>query len=125
MPKPLSVVIIDDSPIVRARLITLLAPLEDVTIVGQAADVPEGLDVVGRLNPDVVILDLQLRSGSGIAILRHVRAAERRPHTIVLTNHSSQQIKDTCTEAGADFFFDKSTEFENVTDICLQLRGAR
>lgn len=123
MSKTLTAVIVDDSPIVRARLITLLAQYEWITVVGQAEDVYDALDVIRRSGPDIVILDLQLKTGSGLTVLRELQSMPAKPTVIMLTNHASDYMRATCSMTGADFFFDKSTEFDGLVEVCLALRG--
>jgi two-component system OmpR family response regulator len=67
--------------------------------------------------PDAVILELQLATGSGLTVLRHLRWTGRKILVIVLTNHSSPSYRQACLAEGADHFLDKSAEFEKVAEI--------
>jgi DNA-binding NarL/FixJ family response regulator len=112
------VLIVDDSPIVAERVATLLSEVSHrIEVVGQAPDHPSALQAVSRKKPHVVVLDLRLPTGSGMAILEAVKRVSPAPVVMILTNYPYPQYRKRCLDLGADFFFDKSTEFE-----CL--RGA-
>jgi DNA-binding NarL/FixJ family response regulator len=115
------VFVADDSPAVRMRIIKLLSEIKDIEVVGQAGDAPQALDSIQRLKPDVVILDIHMPSGSGIDVLQEIHKSELPPTTIILTNYPYAQYRERCMRAGADYFFDKSNEFEKITDVFRQL----
>ncbi|MBD9367195.1 response regulator [Xanthomonas sp. XNM01] len=66
---PLRVLIVDDARLARAELRTLLAQVEGVELVGEAEDVPQARAAIARLHPDLVLLDIQMPSGSGFDVL--------------------------------------------------------
>ena len=68
-----------------------------------------------------MILDIRLLGGSGIDVLRTLKQEKPSPHVIMLTNYPYPQYREKCLEAGADFFFDKSREFHQVTEVLQQL----
>lgn len=115
--RALRVLLVDDSAIVRERLRALLAEDGGVEVVGEATDVAEAEEAVARLEPDAVVLDMQLATGSGLAVLRHLRRTGRAVLAIVLTNHLQAQYRRACMAEGADHFLDKSTEFVAVAEI--------
>jgi DNA-binding NarL/FixJ family response regulator len=104
--------IADDSEVVQERLSTLLSEVDKVEIVGHARDVPGAISAIHALKPDLVILDIKMPGGSGIDVLKNIKANGLGPMVIMLTNYSYSRYEKRCTDAGADFFFDKSTEFE-------------
>ncbi len=112
----------DDSPIVRERLIALLAELSTVEVVGQAGSAFEAVHAIRKLKPSAVVLDISMPGGSGILVLETLKREKPSPVVIILTNFSQEPYRQRCRELGADFFFDKSTEFEKVMDV---LRGVR
>ena len=113
--------IVDDSIIVRGRLAELLAETQQVEIVGEVDDAPEAMDRIRALKPQVVILDVRLPHGSGIDVLRDIKHESPAPLVIVLTNYPYPQYRESCLAAGADYFFDKSTEFNRITDVVNSL----
>jgi DNA-binding NarL/FixJ family response regulator len=117
----MKVFIADDSQVLRERLHEMLSELPGVEIMGYAQDVPEALTSIKALKPDVVILDIRMPGGSGVDVLQDIKKEEKTPMVIVLTNYPYPQYRKKCMELGADFFFDKSAEFEKVTAIFKQL----
>jgi DNA-binding NarL/FixJ family response regulator len=113
----MKVLIVDDSAIIRERLINMLSNLNEVEIVGEVDDAPDALAAVRALKPEAVILDIQMPGGSGIDVLRDIKRERLAPTVIMLTNFPHPQFRHTCLEARADFFFDKTTEFEKVMDV--------
>ena len=113
----MKVLLIDDSLIVVARLMTMLSDIQGIEIVGQAHNIGEGRALFFELKPDVVILDIQMPGGSGIDLLSHIKKDSPRTIVVMLTNFPYQQYKNKCHEAGADHFFDKSEEFERIPDV--------
>ncbi|MCK5212635.1 MAG: response regulator transcription factor [Dehalococcoidia bacterium] len=111
------VFVVDDSPLVRERLVALLSEVEGVEVVGTADNADEGIDSIRKLKPDVAVLDIRMPSGSGIVILEAVKREEGCPCIIMLTNYPYPQYRKKCMDAGADYFFDKSSEFHKVTEV--------
>jgi DNA-binding NarL/FixJ family response regulator len=101
--------IADDSAALRERLAEMFARIEGIEIVGQARDVPEALGAIRALQPDVVILDIQMPGGSGIDVLRELKRLYPASIAIMLTNHPYVQFQCKCRELGADYFICKST----------------
>lgn len=113
----ITVFIADDSLIVREHLVTMLDELTEVEIVGQAETVAEAITAIGKLQPDVVILDIRMPDGSGIDVLLAIKQNESAPIVIVLTNYPYPAYRQKCLQAGADFFLDKSTEFDQIPEL--------
>lgn len=115
------VFIADDSLIVRERLVTMLDELAEIEIVGQAENVAEAIKTIRKVKPDVVILDIRMPGGSGIDVLRNIKQGEATPMVIILTNYPYLGYRQKCLRAGADFFLDKSTEFEQIPALFERL----
>ncbi len=122
--KRIRVFIADDSATVRDRLAALLSDMPEVDIVGQAQDAAEVIVAIERLRPDVVILDIRMPAGSGIGVLRSLHTRLDRPKFIMLTNYPFLQYRRACLEAGASYFFDKSSEFDKIPQALQQLTAA-
>lgn len=86
------VLLADDEPLARERLIAALAEFPDVELVGQASDGDEALDMIVRLEPDVAILDIQMPGVSGIALAQWIGRQVRPPEVIFLTAFGSHAI---------------------------------
>jgi DNA-binding NarL/FixJ family response regulator len=113
----IKVFIADDSSEVRERIRMLLSELEKVEMIGEAENVQEAIENIRQKGPDVVILDIRMPGGNGIDVLREIEKNDQVPIIIMLTNYPHQQYRKKCMDAGADFFFDKSKEFEKVVEV--------
>ncbi len=113
----IKVFIADDSLVVREHLVTMLDELPRIVIVGQAETVAEAINGILELRPDVVILDIRMPGGSGIDVLQRVKQGEVMPIVIILTNYPYSGYRQKCLQAGADFFLDKSTEFDQIPEL--------
>jgi len=120
--RKIKVFIVDDSLIVRERLSTMLDELTGIETVGQAENVAEAVSAIPKLQPDVVILDIRMPDGSGIDVLRTIKQGESSPVIIVLTNYPFPGYRQKCLQAGADFFLDKSTEFDQIPQLFERLK---
>jgi CheY-like chemotaxis protein len=79
----------------------------------------EAVKLYESRRPDVVVVDLNLRSGTGMGVLQRIRQRQgnARPLLIVLTNHTLPVLRQACERAGADHFLDKSREFARVRTL--------
>ena len=117
----MKVFLVDDALVIRQRLAKMLATLKGVQVMGEAVVADDAIQSIRRLRPDVVILDLQLLKGTGFDVLEAIQQDKPTPIVIVLTNFPYSVFRQKCLEAGADFFFDKSTEFQKIQNVFLQL----
>jgi DNA-binding NarL/FixJ family response regulator len=112
--------IVDDSAVVRERLIAMLSEIRGVEITGQAEEPQEAIEAIRKSKPDTVILDIRVPGGKGIDILQKMKKERPTTKVIMFTNYPYPQYRKKCMDAGADYFFDKSTEFEKVSEVIKQ-----
>jgi len=117
----MKVFIVDDSSLIRERLAALIHELETVELVGQAEDAPDGLKAIRELRPDVVILDVRMPGGNGIQLLETLKQEAVAPVVIILTGFPYPQYRQRCLALGAEYFLNKTIEFEKLSDILKQL----
>lgn len=117
----MKVFIVDDSAVVCERLIGMLTELAEIEIAGQAQNAQDAIQSIRKLKPDVVILDIRMPGGNGIEVLKEIKKDKPAPLIIILTNYPYSQYRKKCMEGGADFFFDKSTEFQEVIEVLKKL----
>jgi len=119
----LRVVIVEDSAIIRARLSEALSEIPNVAIVGQVATEADALAILAQAKWDAAVLDLQLKQGTGLGVLKSLARGTRPANTkiIVFTNYAFPQYRDRSMLLGADYFFDKSREFHRVREVLLTL----
>jgi DNA-binding NarL/FixJ family response regulator len=113
--------IADDSEILRSRLCDFLAEIEGVTIVGQAKDCGSALEAVTSLKPDVVILDIHFPGGDGMGVLEAIKKQMNAPKVIMFTNYPYFEYRKRCLDCGADYFFYKANDFEQLVDVVKEL----
>jgi CheY-like chemotaxis protein len=120
---PLKVMIADDSAPVAEMLRELLTEPGRIEVVGVAETQAAAVEAIRRLAPDAVVLDLQLRSGSGTEVIRAVRAdpALAATRLIVTSNHTSPQLREGCLELGADAYLDKVKELPQLAEMVRRL----
>ncbi len=117
----MKVFIVDDSALVRERIIAMISEHPGIEIIGQAKNAQESINSILKLKPDVVILDIRMPGGNGIEVLENIKKNNYAPTTIILTNYPYPQYRKKCMEAGADYFFDKSTEFNKIIEVIKKL----
>lgn len=117
----MKVFIVDDSALVRERIIAMISEHPEIEITGQAKNAQEGINSILKLKPDVVILDIRMPGGNGIEVLKNIKKNSSGPTIIILTNYPYPQYRKKCIEAGADYFFDKSTEFNKIIEVIKKL----
>jgi CheY-like chemotaxis protein len=113
------VLLIEDSAVLTRRLIDLLSEPGRVEVAAQAATQSEAVMRLQEGLFDVLVVDIELAEGNGVAVIRHARQLyplDAQPLIVVLTNYASDFVRDHCFAAGADYFLDK------MRDIAL-LKG--
>lgn len=98
----------DNSEILRERLVDNLSQIPNVTVVGEAINVAMSQEVISDLEFDLAIYDIKMPNGSGIGLIKDTKKKYPPTKVIMMTNYSVGSYKDKCLEAGADYFFDKS-----------------
>jgi DNA-binding NarL/FixJ family response regulator len=126
--QPLKTYIVEDSQVIRDSLIATLEELVPVTVVG-TADTEAGA-VQWLTNPanlvDLVIVDIFLKAGSGLGVLRAVQEMGHQNTVVVLSNYATADIRRKCLGLGADRVFDKSNEIDALISYCDALaRGGK
>lgn len=95
----------------------MLSSIDRLEIVGMSGEPKDAIDLINRTRPEMVILDVKLQEGSGIDVLRYVKQEHPRTIVVMFTNYLYPQIVEKCTELGADYFFDKSKDFNKLKGI--------
>ncbi|MEP6505033.1 MAG: response regulator [Betaproteobacteria bacterium] len=121
--RALDVVVVEDNVLVLENLIAALEELAPIHVVGTAADESAA---VQRLQAegepcDLVIVDIFLRSGSGLGVISAAR--RRRPDAalVVLSNYATDEMRARCLASGADRVFDKSRDIDQLVAYCIAL----
>lgn len=117
--------LVEDSPVIREGLIATLEELSHVAVVGTAEDEVSAMTWLSDSGHavDLVIIDIFLKAGSGLGVLRNASALARGCKLVVLTNYATGDMRRRCIELGADRVFDKSNEIDDLIDYCARLSG--
>ncbi len=117
----LSVYVVEDSEILTKLLVSMLRSDLGVRVVGNSGEAAHATEQIANLKPDVVIVDLVLRSGNGFDVLSALREMNSPPTALVLTNHSGSVYRDAARKLGVaeDHYFDKT---EQIGSMCALIR---
>ncbi len=100
-------------------------------VTGLAAAEAEAIEKLDTVPYDAIVVDVELRPGSGIGVIREARARNPRSRPmghvwiIVLTNYDLPTVRERCMSAGADYFLDKMREIDQLMPILLQIAGRK
>jgi len=122
---PLKTYIVEDSPVIRENLIATLEELGPVQVVGHADAEAGAVQWLTRAEneAELVIVDIFLRSGSGLGVLRASRDFARRRRLVVLSNYTTDAVRRQCLALGATRVFDKSNDIDGLLAYCDELAG--
>lgn len=126
MPSPVKVLTVEDSQVIVERINELLKDIEGVIFLGNASSIPQAMECIKVNKPSVVILDIHLRSTdgkNGINLLNILKRLYPEITVIMLTNLADDRYKSLCKNYGADYFLDKSHDFEKIPEVLLNLRS--
>ncbi|MBV8742416.1 MAG: response regulator transcription factor [Sinobacteraceae bacterium] len=104
------ILLIEDSAVLTRRLVDLLSEPGRVEVAAQATTQSEAVRRLQESVYDVLVVDIELAEGNGVAVIRHARQLyppDAQPLIVVLTNYASDFVRDHCFAAGADYFLDK------------------
>lgn len=120
--RPLRVQVVEDLMRVQMLLREIIEESGQLQVAGMSDGEEIALRQFEELQPDAVVIDLALRSGTGLGLIQSIRSrqGDRRPLLIVLTNYTMPSIESACLGAGADYFLDKSRELMRVRTLLEQ-----
>jgi DNA-binding NarL/FixJ family response regulator len=122
----ISVLLVDDHPVVVEGLRKVLATAGDIDVTGEAHDAASAIERARLLRPDVILLDLRMPGASGVQATRRLRDQGVQSAVIILTSYGDQNYVREALEAGADGYLLKSTPPEKLIDAIRNgVRGRR
>ena len=117
----MKILLVEDSRILRDRLRGIIGAIPRAVLVAEADNEDDARYQLGKHSPDVAVIDLRLRSGSGFSVIEHIRAMHSATTVIVLTNLAQPEYRARCMELGAHYFFDKSKGIPAFTHLLAEL----
>ena len=120
--RPLEVYVVEDNVIVLESLVAALEELAPVHVLGTAADESVAVDWLrSGARCDLVIVDIFLRTGSGLGVLAAARQKRPEAALVVLSNYATEEMRARCLASGADRVFDKSRDIDQLVAYCVAL----
>ena len=121
----LRVFLVEDAIPIRQRMVALFGAIDGVEIVGEAEEPGAALAGIDATGADVVVMDLRLIGGTSMELLQSLARRISRVIIIVLTNHSGAWFRQACLAAGAQYFFDKTGEFDLACSTITRIAHER
>jgi DNA-binding NarL/FixJ family response regulator len=119
----MDVFVVEDSSVMRHRLVAALEEAPGVRVVGVADGMDQSIAEITSLRPRLVVLDLRLAQGNGLFVLHAAKLLEPPPVVAVLTNYPYEQYRTRCAQLGADHFFDKAKGLDGLFEVVHRLAG--
>ncbi|MGZ8153755.1 MAG: response regulator [Burkholderiales bacterium] len=113
----MKVFLVEDSAPLCERLVEMIEAEGEHNVVGHAATYADAVDGIAATQPDVGIFDIRLQHGNGIDALAEAKRRVPRLVGIVMSNYATPQHVKASADAGAEYFLDKSADFERITEI--------
>jgi DNA-binding NarL/FixJ family response regulator len=121
----LRVLLVEDSPVICGLITEIINDVPGVRVAESVESERDAIEAIGRLDVDVVILDLQLRKGTGFGVLRAMRDMPKKPIVVVLTNFALKSYRDTALQLGARDFLDKSRDYDRLPEILAEIASSQ
>ena len=110
------ILLVDDHPLVREWLANLINEEADLEVCGQAGNAREALDLIGKLSPRMAVVDISLEGGSGLELIKDIKAQHPKVNTIVLSMHDETLYAERAMRAGAAGYVMKREATGKVLD---------
>ena len=119
----LRVLLVEDSRVLAERLRESLDGLEQVEVVGSVADETSAVMAARENHVDVIILDLQLKEGTGFGVVQ--RLGKTRPKIIVFTNYMLPEYQRLASSLGIEYFLNKSIDYERLPQLLAEIGASQ
>ncbi len=121
----IKVLLVDDQNLVRQGVQALLDIAEEIEVIGEAKSGQEALEMVPKLNPDVMLLDMRMPGMSGLDVLHELSKSKDLPPTIILTTFDDEELILAGVKAGAKGYLLKDVPLEELVDGIKQVAGGK
>jgi len=113
--------IADDSLAILDRFVKMVSQIHNAKVVGLASNGEDAITSIQKLKPDLVILDLRMPKGNGFDVIKNIKKNNLSMTELVLTSFATSSHKELCKQLGVEYFFNKTTEFEQAIDVIERL----
>jgi len=122
--QPSRILIVEDHPVVRRGLVELIAAEPDLQVCGEAEDAPAAIQLLGQVRPDLVLIDISLKRGNGIDLVKQIKARDNQIKLLVTSVHDESLYAERALRAGAMGYLNKSESVPTILNAVRQvLRG--
>lgn len=119
----LKLLVVEDSLPLREVLAQSVRAVPGLELVGAVGTAPEAMAAFELHQPDAVILDLALRAGSGLDVLRGIKQQRPACRVLIFSGHDQEPVRARCRAAGADYFFSKTRQQRELLQQLHRLAG--
>lgn len=113
----ITILLIEDSLLLRERLRSKISGIQGALLVAEADNEDDALSYLEIHRPDLAIIDLHLKSGTGLSLIEHIKDAYAATTMVVLTNLVEPEYRVKCKALGAHYFFDKSKDGDQIITL--------
>jgi DNA-binding NarL/FixJ family response regulator len=125
MTQKVKVLLVDDHPLVREWLANLINQQADLQVCGEAESAPKALETIGVVNPKIAIVDIAMEGGSGIELIKNIKASHPHVMVIVLSMHDEALYAERALRAGARGYIMKREATKRVLQAIRCVLGGR
>lgn len=122
---PWRILIVDDHPLVRKGMTALISQEADLAICGECGEMEEALQLAEQLRPDLVIVDITLKSGHGLELIKQLAAAQPEIRMLACSMHDESLFAERCLRAGASGYLNKEAASSQVIDAIRAVREGK
>lgn len=119
------VLVVDDHPAIREALTIRMARTPDLAVCGEAEDIAGALRLLASEKPDVMIVDISLKSGDGIDLIKHIKLRDPRVRTLVWSMHSENLYAERALRAGAHGYITKEQATDQIVHAVRQVLAGK
>lgn len=123
--RPIRIFVVDDHPVVRAGLTSMLGTQAELEVAGSAASGEEALAKLGECDPDIVLLDLRMHGIGGVETLVAMKRASHRARAIILTSFETDEDIYRAVQAGAQGYLLKDTSLREMVDAIRSVHAGK
>jgi two-component system, NarL family, nitrate/nitrite response regulator NarL len=121
----MKIVIADDSTLLRDRIKSLLNSINNISMVYEAENGAEALQLIIEKEPDLVILDIRMPEMNGLEVLKKISELGLKLKVCILTSYPYRQYREKCFAAGASYFFDKNQSMDELMEVVSTLANEK